>query len=102
MKDGKFLHFLKGFPASFLLSALFLTVLWLYLRTNDAFLQRVIDTLVGGLLGVVTGRGMTQAQTGNTTTGDVNIVPNENTQDLTTLSDGEINRTVEGITEEKG
>jgi hypothetical protein len=73
MKDGRFLHFLKSFPAPLLLSALFILVLWLYLRTNDLFLQRVIDTILGGLLGVVTGRGISQAQTGNTTTGDVNI-----------------------------
>jgi hypothetical protein len=67
------LSFLKGFPAPLLLSALFLVVMWIYLKTNDAFLQRVIDTILGGLLGVVTGRGISQA--GTTATGDVNITP---------------------------
>lgn len=56
MKDSRFLHFLKQFPSQFLLSALFLLVIGLYIFTNDQFLQRVADTILGGLLGVVTGR----------------------------------------------
>lgn len=66
----RLLHFLRSFPASFLLAFLFIAVLWLYLKTQDAFLQRVIDTILGGLLGVVTGRGIQQT---NMPQGDINI-----------------------------
>lgn len=79
-----------------MLSLLFLIVLWVYLQTNDAFLQRVIDTILGGLLGVVTGRG-TQSQSANTNSGDVVIKPET---DLSSLTTGEIENIV-GKIEEK-
>lgn len=97
MKDSRILYFLKGFPAPLLLSLLFLIVLWGYLQTNDAFLQRVIDTILGGLLGVVTGRGTQQSQSANTNSGDVVIKPET---DLSSLTTGEIEN-IAGKIEEK-
>jgi hypothetical protein len=81
MNDGKLLHFLKNFPAWFVLSLLFIVVLWLYLRTADQFLQRVVDTILGGLLGVVTGRGL-PTQSNNTGTGDVIVQPEAPAQEI--------------------
>lgn len=86
MKDSKVTHFLKNFPAQYILSALFLVVLWLYVQTNDQFFQRVVDTILGALLGILTGRWMPQAN---------QIIAN----DLNNITADEINTAVEKIEE---
>jgi hypothetical protein len=80
MQDSKTLHFLKQFPAWLVLTFVFLIVLWLYLRTADQFLQRVIDTVLGALLGVLT-NWRNPSQSANTVTGDVFVPQNLNAEE---------------------
>lgn len=84
MQDSKALHFLKEFPAWLVLSALFAALLYVWYVSERAFLEHLIDTVMGGLLTLLIGRKVS-AQTGNTTSGDVNIIPpSDDLKDLTT------------------
>ena len=80
MTDSKSLHFLKHFPAQYILTALFILVLFFYIQTDNQFFQRVIDTILGALLGILTGK-WTQPNTPNnnaiTGSGDINVTPIE-------------------------
>lgn len=83
MRDSKTLHFLKHFPAQYLLLFLFFVVFTFYVQTHDQFLQRLVDTILGAILGIVTGRWLPPNQSANTATGDVFITPKDGFQDLT-------------------
>lgn len=74
MTDSRLTHFLKHFPAQYLLMALFVLVLIYYVNTQDQFFQRVMDTVLGALLGILTGRWTQPTQSANTESGDVNVM----------------------------
>lgn len=96
MTDSKLLHFLKNFPAWLILTVLFLVVLWLYIGTADQFFQRVVDTILGALLGILTGRAVQNQVSAQTIeTGDIKG------ESLSNLTDDEINKTVENLQENK-
>lgn len=72
----KISQFLTDIPGWFVLLLMFFSVLWLYGSSGDAFLQRLLDTIVGGVLGVLIGRRQTsQSMPIDTIAGDVNFSP---------------------------
>jgi hypothetical protein len=81
MQDGKLLHFLKEFPAWLVLMALFGIAIGFYWKTGDQFFQRILDTILGGLLTVLYGRfkpGPTTVNAEKVETGDVILPKGEN------------------------
>lgn len=79
----KVLHFLKEFPASILLTFVFMAVLWTYVHTGLPFLERIVDTVLGGLLTAVIGalrKGNTNVTADTVTTDTINneTMPTEN------------------------
>lgn len=53
LPDGKFLHFLKEMPGWVVVTGMliFFTAVWSY--SHDDFIPRILDALIGALLGLV-------------------------------------------------
>jgi len=101
MQDGKFLHFLKSFPAWLVLTGLIVFILVLRKLAADPFLDRIADTLVGGLLLVLTGRVFppTQPLQQSNVENVEKMTVNAPGEPLNNLTEGEINSAVEKIEE---
>lgn len=54
-RDSATIRFLRRFPAWPVLTVLILVAFWLYIGTGKQFFERVIDTLLGSLLAILTG-----------------------------------------------
>lgn len=52
---NSFTQFLEKFPASFLLSIIFLVVLGVYVTSERPFLERLLDLFAGGILTATVG-----------------------------------------------
>jgi predicted membrane metal-binding protein len=96
MQDTVFLHFLRQFPAWIVLFVLTLVFVALYYLTNDISYKEWTSLLMTSLftaLGMQ--RALSSGQSANTTSGDVNIVPNP--MDLQDIKPDEIEKAVEGL-----
>jgi hypothetical protein len=61
--EVRLLNFLKEVPAWLILTAVFFSVLALYYISHDAFLQRLVDAVLGGLMGVLIGKRLSNSPT---------------------------------------
>ena len=75
MKDSATLHFLKNFPPWIILLALTILFVGLYFRSGDSSYKDWTSLILASLFTALGVRAAQPAQTGSTTTGDVNITP---------------------------
>lgn len=100
-QDSNLLHFLKQFPGWIVLTILFSMTLWMHYHTQDQFLQRLIDTILGALIGILWPRSpQTPGQSANTQSGDVNVIaPPTDSTPLNELTPTDIEGAVENLEE---